>query len=140
MSQDEVYELYAIRYASHPGRRVNQSVLFYDPHNGPMPMDYFVWLARSPKRCVLIDLGYQEELAAEKEHTYFFNPVEGVKALGVAPDQVDEIIVSTCTGIMSAISISSRTRAFTFRTPNSPIAAASTCSMRRCASRSASRT
>lgn len=91
---DEVYELYAIRYASAPGRRMNESVLFYDPHNGPMPMDYFVWLARSPKRCVLIDLGYQEELAAEKKHTYHFNPVEGLKALGVSPDQVDEIIVS----------------------------------------------
>ena len=75
-------------------------------------MDYLVWPARSPKRCVLIDLGYQEELAAEKKHTYHFNPVEGIKALGIT----------------SAILICSQMRVCISRMRNSCIAAASTCS------------
>src|SRR6478672_4941190 len=41
------YALYAIKYAQRDARRGEH---FYggDPHDGPMPMDYFVWVAVSP--------------------------------------------------------------------------------------------
>ena len=38
------YELYAIRYAERDARR-SDHFIGGDPHDGPMPMDYFVWAA-----------------------------------------------------------------------------------------------
>jgi hypothetical protein len=38
------YELFAIRYAERDARR-SDHFIGGDPHDGPMPMDYFVWAA-----------------------------------------------------------------------------------------------
>ena len=43
------YELFAIRYATREARRADHFVAG-DPHDGPMPMDYFVWVAKGPER------------------------------------------------------------------------------------------
>jgi hypothetical protein len=39
------YELFALRYATRDARR-GDHFIGGDPHDGPMPMDYFVWVAR----------------------------------------------------------------------------------------------
>lgn len=56
------YELFAIKYAHNPSRR---SAVFLggDVHDGPMPMDYFVWLAVGKDRTVLIDTGFKKSVA-----------------------------------------------------------------------------
>jgi hypothetical protein len=48
------YELFAIRYATHDAQR-SEHFIGGDPHDGPMPMDYFMWLpgARSARHEVL---------------------------------------------------------------------------------------
>ena len=35
------YEIYAVRYARHE-RNASENFLGGDPHDGPMPLDYFV--------------------------------------------------------------------------------------------------
>ena len=54
------YELFAIRYATRQARR-HEHFIGGDPHDGPMPMDYFVWLARNADRAVVIDIGFTAE-------------------------------------------------------------------------------
>ena len=39
------YEIYAIKYATRDAKRTAHFV-GGDPHDAPMPMDYFVWLVR----------------------------------------------------------------------------------------------
>ena len=39
----ETYEVYAVKYAHHD-RRASENFIGGDPHDGPMPLDYFVWL------------------------------------------------------------------------------------------------
>ena len=41
-----VYDLFAIRYATRAGKR-SDHFIGGDPHDGPMPMDDFVWAAVS---------------------------------------------------------------------------------------------
>ena len=41
------YEVFALRYGTREARR-HEHFIGGDPHDGPMPMDYFVWLARTP--------------------------------------------------------------------------------------------
>jgi hypothetical protein len=50
------YELYAIRYAERDARRADHFI-GGDPHDGPMPMDYFVWAAIGKERSFVIDTG-----------------------------------------------------------------------------------
>ena len=52
-----IYELYAIRYAARDAVR-SEHFIGGDPHDGPMPMDYFVWLAKSDDHIVVIDTGF----------------------------------------------------------------------------------
>ena len=49
-----VYEVYAIKYAHHE-RTASQNFLGGDPHDGPMPMDYFVWLVRGAGLDLVVD-------------------------------------------------------------------------------------
>ena len=51
------YQLYAIRYAERDARR-SDHFIGGDPHDGPMPMDYFVWVAVGAQRTFVIDTGF----------------------------------------------------------------------------------
>jgi hypothetical protein len=59
------YELFAIRYAERDARR-SDHFIGGDPHDGPMPMDYFVWAAIGPGRSFVIDTGFTAEVAAAR--------------------------------------------------------------------------
>src|SRR6516164_10777489 len=59
------YELYAIRYAERDARR-SDHFIGGDPHDGPMPMDYFVWAAIGNEHSFVIDTGFTAEVAAAR--------------------------------------------------------------------------
>ena len=59
------YELYAIRYARRDANR-SEHFIGGDPHDGPMPMDYFVWLARCGDHNVVIDTGFTKPVATRR--------------------------------------------------------------------------
>jgi hypothetical protein len=40
------YELFTLRYATREARR-HEHFIGGDSHDGPMPMDYFVWVAKN---------------------------------------------------------------------------------------------
>ncbi|MFT4509298.1 N-acyl homoserine lactonase family protein [Caballeronia sp. 15711] len=87
------YELFAIRYASRAGTRAG-NFIGGDPHDSPMPMDYFIWLAKSPTRTFVIDLGFTAEVAEKRGRDYLRCPTEGLAQLGVDAAQVEDIIVT----------------------------------------------
>ena len=72
---EPVYELFAIRYATREARRADHFI-GGDPHDGPMPMDYFVWLAKEPSRTFVIDTGFNAEVAAKRKRTFLRCPVQ----------------------------------------------------------------
>ena len=59
------WEIYALRYAS-TDRLRSQNFIVRDEHDGPMPLDFFVWLLRAPGRLVLVDTGFGEESARSR--------------------------------------------------------------------------
>jgi len=88
-----VYELHAIKYGHHDRNRpVN--FLGGDPHDVPMPMDYFVWLARSAERTFVIDTGFSPAGADERGRTLVRLPSEGLALLGVDAARVEDVIVT----------------------------------------------
>jgi glyoxylase-like metal-dependent hydrolase (beta-lactamase superfamily II) len=87
------YELYAIRYATRGAKRADHFI-GGDPHDAPMPMDYFVWVAVSPERAFVIDTGFTEEVAKKRGRTFLRDPIEALKLVGVDGDAVQDVILT----------------------------------------------
>jgi len=87
------YELYAIKYGHHE-RRAGENFLGGDPHDGPMPLDYFVWLARSAERSFVIDTGFDAAVAKRRRRQLIRTPAEGLRLLGVDAGEVGDVVIT----------------------------------------------
>lgn len=87
------YAVYAVKYATRDARR-GEHFLGGDPHDGPMPMDYYVWAAVAPEATVVIDAGFTAEVAARRGRTYLRSPVEGLAQLGIDAAAVRHLILT----------------------------------------------
>ena len=87
------YEVYAIKYAHHE-RTASQNFLGGDPHDGPMPMDYFVWLVRGARVDLVVDTGFNAAAAARRQRQ-LLRPVDAALALvGVDAAKVRDVVVT----------------------------------------------
>jgi glyoxylase-like metal-dependent hydrolase (beta-lactamase superfamily II) len=89
----EPFEVYALLYATRAGRR-SENFLERDPHDGPMPLNYYVWLARSSRRTVLIDTGFSREIAERRGRTFIRCPIRSLSLLGVDPASIEDVVVT----------------------------------------------
>ena len=87
------YEIYAVRYARHD-RLAGENFLGGDPHNGPMPIDYFVWAIVGADKTFILDTGFSAEVARKRGREHLRSPGEGLKALGIEPARIEDVIVS----------------------------------------------
>ncbi len=88
------YRLHALRYATRAGRR-RDNFLGGDPHDGPMTMDYYVWVAVAPDgTAVAIDTGFNAEVAAQRGRTFLRDPVDSLQLLDVDPAQLKHVILT----------------------------------------------
>jgi len=87
------YEIYAIKYAHH-ARTASANFLGGDPHDGPMPMDYFVWLVRGHGREIVVDTGFNAAVAAQRGRQ-ISRPVEdGLRLMGVDASKVEDVVIT----------------------------------------------
>ena len=89
-----IWEIYALRYARMPERRVHENFLRRDMHDGPMPLDFFVWIARSRERTVLIDTGYGHRAGAERGRPVDIEPAEALTQIGLPPDSIGDVVLT----------------------------------------------
>ncbi len=87
------YEVYAVKYAHHE-RRSRENFLGGDPHDVPMPLDYFVWLIRGAGREIVVDTGFSAAMAARRGRTHLRCPADGLRLLGVDPAAVSDVIIT----------------------------------------------
>jgi glyoxylase-like metal-dependent hydrolase (beta-lactamase superfamily II) len=87
------YEVFAIKYATREARRRDHFV-GGDPHDAPMPMDYFVWLVRNEQCSFVVDTGFTAEMAARRKRTFLRSPRDGLALLGVKADAVKDVILT----------------------------------------------
>lgn len=85
--------MFAIRYAHHIGKR-SGVFLGGDAHDGPMPMDYFVWLAVGNGRRVLIDTGFKKSVADRRGRQRLHSPTKAIESLGVSADRVTDVVMT----------------------------------------------
>ena len=90
---DDIHAVYAIRYGHHP-RRAAENFIGGDPHDGPEPLDYFVWAIVGAAGAIIVDTGFDEKAAKERGRKIIHSVGEGLEALGVRPDKVDHVIAT----------------------------------------------
>ena len=91
------YEVYAIKYAHH-ARRASENFIGGDPHDGPMPLDYFVWLVRGSDgknaREIVVDTGFSAAMAAKRQREHLRCPTDGLKLLGTDASTVKDVVIT----------------------------------------------
>jgi glyoxylase-like metal-dependent hydrolase (beta-lactamase superfamily II) len=89
-----MWEIYAVRYAHHE-RTARENFIAADPHDdSPMPLDYYVWAVKSANRTFVIDTGFDESMARERGRTFLKNPADGLRAIGIEPAKVEDVIIT----------------------------------------------
>lgn len=87
------FELFAIRYATREARS-HDNFIGHDPHDVPMPLDYYVWVAKGPDETILIDLGFTAEVAAERKRQHLRCPINSLRLIGVDAADIKTAIVT----------------------------------------------
>ena len=95
-AEDGIYHVYALRYARNLKRNVFENFMMRTPdmHDGPMPTDYSVWIATNAHRTILVDTGFGARAAAERGRVLDIDPIEGLRRIGIEPDELDDVVVT----------------------------------------------
>jgi glyoxylase-like metal-dependent hydrolase (beta-lactamase superfamily II) len=94
MSSIEPFNLFAIRYAHHAKRGASENFIGADPHEEGSPLDYFVWVAQRSDRVFVVDTGFGEEAARQRQRQLLRLPRDGVKVLDIDPAKVEDVIIT----------------------------------------------
>ena len=92
-AQPGIFRVFAIKYAHHD-RCSSANFIGGDSHDVPMPLDYFVWAVIGETRTILVDTGFDQEMAAKRGRTITRPIAEGLKAIGVEPASVQDVILT----------------------------------------------
>jgi len=87
------YEVYAVKYATRPAKRAD-NFIGGDPHDQPMPLDYYVWVVRDAQRLYLIDTGFAQDMAEKRHRQLLRTPVQALELLGIKAEDVAEIVIT----------------------------------------------
>lgn len=88
------FEVYAVRYARHSGRRASENFIGGDEHDGFMPLDYFVWAIKGAAGSFVVDSGFDASAAQARRREFLRCPGEGLRMIGIEPAQVRDVIVT----------------------------------------------
>jgi glyoxylase-like metal-dependent hydrolase (beta-lactamase superfamily II) len=87
------YEIYALKYAHHE-RTASENFIGGDPHDGPMPLDYFVWLVRGEGRDLLVDTGFNAAAAARRRRRLVRPVDKALSLMGVETQAVRDVVIT----------------------------------------------
>ncbi|HKU48011.1 MAG TPA: N-acyl homoserine lactonase family protein [Burkholderiales bacterium] len=87
------YEVYALKYAHHARRRA-ENFIGGDPHDGPMPLDYFVWLIRGEGREIVVDTGFSAPMGTKRGREHLRCPTEALRMLNCDASKVKDVVIT----------------------------------------------
>jgi glyoxylase-like metal-dependent hydrolase (beta-lactamase superfamily II) len=105
MTDEETYEIFAVKYGSHdnrtraenfmsPGPALSAGGPAADDHATPMPLDYFVWVVRNPNRTILVDTGFSKAEAPLRARKLEHEPRDVLRDIGIDAGKIETVIVS----------------------------------------------
>ncbi len=90
------YEVIVVRHGTRMARRseVFLNHAQYGEPDGPFPVDYHLWILRSPTTTVLVDTGYARGPAEARGRTVLVEPAEAYRRLGVDTGAAHTVVVT----------------------------------------------
>ena len=89
----DFYEIHAIRYG-HLERNAAANFIGGDEHDGPMPLDYFVWAIVGADRTYLLDTGFDAATGRRRGRALVRPVGKGLAIVCIDPAAVTDVIVS----------------------------------------------
>jgi glyoxylase-like metal-dependent hydrolase (beta-lactamase superfamily II) len=89
----DLYEVYALKYAERDARRP-EHFLGGDPHDVPMPMDYFVWAVVGAEATWVVDTGFGELDATRRSRRLVRSVEDVLGTVGVRAAQVPDVVIT----------------------------------------------
>ena len=92
----ESYQVTIVKYGTRQTTRgeVYLNYPLYREADGPIAMDYFFWVLRSPRRTVLVDTGFSPRGGAARHRTRLADVGELFSAFGVDPAKAPPVILT----------------------------------------------
>lgn len=96
------WRVYAVKYAERDARRP-EHFIGGDPHDAPMPMDYFVWaIVGSPdgtddpaaEQVWVVDTGFDAAEASRRRRTLVRSVTDGLATLGIVAAEVTDVVLT----------------------------------------------
>lgn len=87
------WEVLALRYGTLDSTLLSVA-LEADAHDRMGRLDYFIWVVRDGARVILVDTGFDEPAAKARGRTMLRHPVEALASIGVAPEDVADIVIT----------------------------------------------
>lgn len=94
MAANELYEIYALRYAERTDRTRAENFKVADDHDAPMPIDYFIWVVRNESRTIVVDTGFGLEEARKRDRALLQTPEQALATIGVELPSVKEVVIT----------------------------------------------
>lgn len=90
----DLWQIWSLCFARGLTRRVHDNFIHRDMHDGPMPIDFNLWILRNRHRVLLVDTGFGPEAAARRGRPLDFDPVEGLARIGIPPESVTDVLLT----------------------------------------------
>ena len=88
-------EVFAIRYCHRPDAvRADNFYQVVERSEESMPMDYYIWLIRTPEGDIIFDTGFTEETANGIGRQFIKSPIDSLIELGVDVTTVRTVVLS----------------------------------------------
>jgi glyoxylase-like metal-dependent hydrolase (beta-lactamase superfamily II) len=88
------YEVYALRFATTELRSFDAFLLKGDIHDGPLPLDFFIWVVRDDSRTIVVDTGFGDEASKRRNRPMIRHPVAALKGIGVDAATVADVVLT----------------------------------------------
>ena len=89
-----MYEVYAIRYATFAERRSHENFIQHDIHDGPMALDFYIWLIKDGERNILVDTGFNRAASERRNRRLKIEPELALKKMNVDVTAITDVIIT----------------------------------------------
>jgi glyoxylase-like metal-dependent hydrolase (beta-lactamase superfamily II) len=88
------YEILAVRYGTSRARPASHSFIMADGHDGPLPIDFYIWVIRGDDRTILVDTGFSAAASGRRNRQFVHAPAGALVAAGVDAAAVRDVVIT----------------------------------------------
>ena len=94
MATQEIYEIFALRYAERTDLTRAENFKMADDHAALMPLDYYLWVIRNDARTIVVDTGFGKAEARQRGRQLLQTPEQELAWVGVQLATVKDVVIT----------------------------------------------